>query len=137
MCDVGCGTGSRSALLAGHGHRLVGVDRSPERVRRARAKGVNALQGDAAATGLRARALDAVVVRHLLWALPEPAGAVRHRRELLRPGGRLVLVEGRWSTGAGLAASAVVRLVPGVVEPLDDPALWGGAVADERYAVLA
>ncbi|WP_368406419.1 methyltransferase domain-containing protein, partial [Streptomyces sp. CC77] len=36
-----------------------------------------------------------VVVRHLVWALPDPVAALRTWVRLLRPGGRLVLVEGR------------------------------------------
>ena len=61
---------------------------------------------------------------------------------LLVPGGRLVLVEGLWSTGAGLTAVQTVELVVGAgLDPeltlLDDPALWGGPTKDERYLVTA
>jgi SAM-dependent methyltransferase len=138
VLDAGCGTGSLSALLAEQGHRVVGVDRSMEMARLAQAKGVAVQQADAAASGLAPGSFDAVVVRHLLWALPDPRAALADWRGLLRPRGRLVLVEGRWSTGAGLTAAAVLDLVPGGrLERLDDPALWGGPVADERYAVIA
>jgi hypothetical protein len=82
------------------------------------------------------------VVRHVTWALPEPAAAIRHWAALLRPGGRLVLVEGHWSTGAGLTARALTDLVHPVipdveVQPLTDPALWGGPITDERYVLVA
>ena len=60
--------------------------------------------------------------------------------ERLRPGGRLVLVEGRWSTGAGLSVAecrhAVARHRREVtVDLLDDPALWGGPIRDQRYLI--
>lgn len=53
-----------------------------------------------------------------------------------------MLVEGCWSTGAGLTADQVVALLrPHTsaqrVQVLDDPALWGRAVTDERFAVVA
>jgi len=74
---------------------------------------------------------DVILVRHLLWALPDAADAVAHWAALLRPGGRFVLVEGAWATGAGLTARQVVALVEPYcadvsVEALTDPVLWGG-----------
>ncbi|WP_435833085.1 class I SAM-dependent methyltransferase [Kitasatospora purpeofusca] len=38
VLDVGCGTGSLSLLLAEAGHRVAGVDLSPEMVARSRRK---------------------------------------------------------------------------------------------------
>ncbi|OII65096.1 hypothetical protein BJP40_18235 [Streptomyces sp. CC53] len=100
------------------------------------------------------------MVRHLVWALPDPVAALRTWVRLLRPGGRLVLVEGRWGgaaegtpygagAGGGLPwrggvtaadlAAAVAPLVRVVeVEPLSEAReLWGGPVRDERYALVA
>jgi hypothetical protein len=62
---------------------------------------------------------------------------------LLRPGGRLVLIEGSWSTGAGLPAADCRELVlrhrtTAVVRQLAaDAALWGGPVEDERYLLVS
>ena len=49
-----------------------------------------------------------------------------------------MLVEGRWSTGAGLSAEQTLSLLAGsrrttIVTELTDPALWGGSISDERY----
>lgn len=79
--------------------------------------------------------------RHVLWALPDPASALSTWSRLLRPGGRLVLIEGRWSTGAGLAQQQTVSLLSArgfeaTVEQLDDPRYWGSPIHDERYAVV-
>ena len=54
----------------------------------------------------------------------------------------LVLVEGRWWTGGGLAAVDVERMVEAMgrtVEtiPLPDPALWGAPIEDERYLAVS
>ncbi|KAA1428457.1 class I SAM-dependent methyltransferase [Nocardioides antri] len=147
VADLGCGTGTLSLLLAEEGYRVDGVDFSPAMVERARAKlaGVEratVTEGDAYEPPLPASSYDAVLCRHVLWAMPDPATALARWLDLLRPGGRLVLVEGAWSTGAGLTAAATVDLVAGAgLEPsltlLDDPALWGGPTTDERYLVSA
>ena len=103
---------------------------------------VELTQGDAADPPYAAASTDVVFARHVLWALPDPATALRRWIRLLRPGGRLLLVEGRWHTGAGISAEECRRLVLGVrreavVERLSDPLLWGRRVDDERYVMLS
>ncbi|MGW5371946.1 class I SAM-dependent methyltransferase [Streptomyces sp. NPDC004009] len=149
VLDLGCGTGSLSLLAAEQGHRVTGVDGSPAMAALARAKlaGRDAavLLGDAASPPVGEERYDVVLVRHVLWALPDPGHVLRHWRTLLRPGGRFVLVEGVWGTldPVGIPAGRLVSLLEPVarhtrVERLSgDPALWGRAVDDERYAVLA
>jgi SAM-dependent methyltransferase len=151
LLDLGCGTGSLALLAAEAGHRVTGVDASPAMLDRARAKlaGRNAefLLGDAAAPPVDGRRFDTVLVRHVLWALPDPGAALRHWHGLLRPGGRMVLVEGVWGTVSpvGIPADRVTGLLAPLVgeakvtvERLsDDPRLWGREVTDERYAVVA
>ncbi|MEU5211440.1 methyltransferase domain-containing protein [Streptomyces sp. NPDC020742] len=149
VLDLGCGTGSLAALAVEQGHRVVGVDRAVGMVERARAKlaGRDAtfLVGDAAAPPVGERRFDVVMVRHVLWALPDPTAALRHWASLLVPGGRLVLVEGRWGEAwpAGIRGSELVSLVRPLAEHTlledlsGDPVLWGKEVTDERYAVIA
>jgi len=147
VADLGCGTGTLSLLLAEAGYAVDGVDFSPAMVERARAKlaglaGVTVAEGDAYVPRLAPSSYDAVLCRHVLWAMPDPAIALSRWLDLLVPDGRLVLVEGSWSTGAGLTAAQTCELVAGAgLEPaltmLDDPALWGGTTTDERYLVTA
>lgn len=147
IADLGCGTGSISILAAELGHRVDGVDFSDQMLHIARAKseglaGVTFVSGDAARPALAERTYDAVVSRHVLWAFPDPAAALTAWGRLLRRGGRLVLVEGRWSTGAGLTSSQTVELLSdqGYATTklvLDDPRYWGGPIDDERYLVTA
>ncbi|MFF3879002.1 class I SAM-dependent methyltransferase [Streptomyces sp. NPDC001978] len=149
VLDLGCGTGSLSLLAAECGHRVTGVDLSPAMVERARAKlaGRDAafLVGDAAAPPVGEERYDVVLVRHVLWTLPDPARVLRHWWGLLRPGGRLVLVEGVWGTVSpvGVPADRLTALLEPLaghvrVERLSDEALlWGREVEDERYAVVA
>ncbi|GGX10856.1 SAM-dependent methyltransferase [Streptomyces lomondensis] len=149
VLDLGCGTGSLSLLASEQGHRVTGVDLSPAMVTLAREKlaGRDAvfLVGDAAAPPVGEQRFDVVLVRHVLWALPDPARALGHWSGLLRPGGRLVLVEGVWGSvePVGIPADRLIGLLAPIagqvrVERLsDDPLLWGGEVTDERYAVVA
>ncbi|MGW2644347.1 class I SAM-dependent methyltransferase [Streptomyces sp. NPDC001393] len=149
VLDLGCGTGSLSLLAAEQGHRVTGVDSSPAMVERARAKlaGRDAviLRGQAATPPVGEQRFDVVLVRHVLWTLPEPARILRHWRDLLRPGGRFVLVEGVWGTlhPVGIPADRLAALLAPLtsdvrVERLSgDCVLWGRPVEDERYAVVA
>jgi SAM-dependent methyltransferase len=117
VLDLGCGTGSLALLALEQGHRVTGIDFSPRMVAAARAKlagtGARVMVGDAAAPAVGERRFDVVLARHLLWALPDPAGVLDCWSRLLRPGGRLVLVEGRWGEagvgGPGVGGSGVGR----------------------------
>jgi SAM-dependent methyltransferase len=148
VADLGCGTGSLSVLLAQAGHEVRGVDLSGRMVTAAQAKakaaGVPAMfvQGDASQPPYAPGTCDVVLARHVLWALPDPAAALKVWVDLLKPGGLLVLIEGRWSTGAGLTAAACRALVlearqEADVVRLDDPALWGRSIDDERYLLVS
>lgn len=148
VADLGCGTGSLSVLLAQAGHEVRGTDLSPRMVTAAQAKasaaGVPAVfvEGDASEPPYAPGSCDVALARHVLWALPDPAAALKRWAGLLSPGGLLVLVEGRWSTGAGLTAAECRALVlevrrEAVVTRLDDPALWGRSIDDERYLLVS
>ena len=145
VVDLGCGTGSVTLLLAQAGHDVDGVDLSDRMVAAARTKvgpSARVRRGDAADPPFEPASVDVVFARHVLWALPDPDAAVARWVRLLRPGGRLVLVEGLWSTGSGISAARCRDLVGRrreevAVRPLDDPRLWGGPISDERYLVTS
>lgn len=144
VADLGCGTGSITALLAAEGYDVHGVDLSGAMVAAAEAKlaaaGLRARlhRGDAAFPQWEPASFDVVLARHVLWALPDPAAVLARWTGLLRPGGSLVLVEGCWFTGAGITATRARELVRGRVSirPLTDARLWGRAVTDERYLLV-
>lgn len=144
VADLGCGTGTLSALLGESGYDVTGVDLSPDMlaVARTKAPGSEFVVGDASAPPLEAGEYDVVLCRHVLWALPDPVDALRRWSRLLAPGGRMVLIEGRWWTGGGLTAAHTVELFASVgrvadIHPLTGPEYWGRDLDDERYLCLS
>lgn len=166
VLDVGCGTGFLSLLLGAQGHRAVGADMALTMLAQARAK--------AAAQGLTIRfiaadietldelpdaSFDLIVERHVIWTLPHPETALDTWRRVLRPGGRLALIEGCW-TGmepreeyleirnrlplfGGRPEDEIVAMVRArgfaavEAEPLMDPELWTEPPRHPRYIIVA
>ena len=93
VLDAACGTGRHSEYLAGRGHRIIGVDRSPEMLQRARRKvpAADFREGDLEALPLEAESVDVVVCALALVHLPHVEGAIREFARVVRPGGRVII----------------------------------------------
>jgi ubiquinone/menaquinone biosynthesis C-methylase UbiE len=98
VLELACGTGEFTSLLVGAGADVTGLDLSPGMLAKARAKvpSANLHGGDAEDTMEPSAAYDAVVCRHLVWTLPDPAAAFADWFRVLRPGGRLLVIDGDW-----------------------------------------
>ena len=107
VLDAGAGTGFLSLLLAAQGYQVTAMDLSTGMLERLRAKAtgqgldVEIVRADAASPP--DGPFDAVVERHLLWTLPDPAAALAAWRQAV-PTGRLVLIEGTWGKTTGVPA---------------------------------
>ncbi len=143
VADLGCGTGTLAVLLAQLGYEVTASDLAPAMVARARAKAaaagvdVELSRADAADPGLADASVDVVLVRHLAWTLPDPHGALDRWAALLRPGGRVVMVEGRWGTSAQEPAPADVADDGDEAAPPHDLPWSGGVGADTLVRALA
>lgn len=95
VLDVCCGTGDLSRTIRHHwGARVVGVDFSLRMVERARRKDPSAfLQGDALRLPFRAGRFDAVTVAFGIRNVADPSRALSEMVRVLRPGGRLLILE--------------------------------------------
>jgi SAM-dependent methyltransferase len=104
--DVGCGTGFLSFELAARGHRVIGVDFAPAMIaearRKAQVRGVSIRfeEADAEQLSFPSGSFDLVISRHLLWTLAHPEAAIDEWIRVLRPGGRLVIVDSQFDASA-------------------------------------
>lgn len=149
ILDAGCGTGSLGIALAETGHDVVGIDFAPKMVKQATAKAVRfdvsarfEVQ-DAAAPDFPPQSFDAVICRQVLWALPDRQAALENWARMLKPQGVMLLIEGLFASGNGMAESEIVALLPGSVEHIatrdlsTDALLWGATLKDQRYLLIA
>lgn len=100
VLDVGCGDGALTEKLVEAGCRVVAIDTSPEQVRAARERGLDARVADATDLDFVGE-FDAVFSNAVLHWIREPDAALSAIHRALAPGGRLVAELG----GHGCVAS--------------------------------
>jgi ubiquinone/menaquinone biosynthesis C-methylase UbiE len=149
ILDVGCGTGSLTLLLATAGHSVTGIDFSPAMIDIATSKAAAAgadvkfLVQDATSPQFPPASVDAIISRQVLWALPDRRAALLNWAALLKPGGCVILVEGRFASGNGMSAEEIAEAVPPTLTSLvvtdlsKDASLWGSPLSDQRLLAVA
>jgi ArsR family transcriptional regulator len=100
LVDLGTGTGRLLEVFASRVCHGTGIDQSQEMLNVARAnldaRGISnchVRQGDLYDVPLPSACADVVTVHHVLHFLDDPAAALREAARLLRPGGRLLVVD--------------------------------------------
>ena len=100
MLDLGTGTGRMLELLAPLATRATGVDQSPQMLNLARVRlereglrNAGLRQGDLYALPLERNVADLVIIHQVLHYLDDPARAIREAARVLRPSGRLLIVD--------------------------------------------
>jgi ubiquinone/menaquinone biosynthesis C-methylase UbiE len=99
LVDLGTGTGRMIELFGGEASRALGVDRSPEMLRLARAKladavpGAELRQGDLTALPLNDNIADTVILHQVLHFVPQPGAALAEAARLVADGGRMLIVD--------------------------------------------
>lgn len=92
LLDVGGGTGNYAAAFAIDGRRPLVLDRSPQMLARAEAKGLATVCADATALPFAENSFDAVMLVSMIHHVDEPERALAEARRVLRPSGRLALM---------------------------------------------
>jgi ArsR family transcriptional regulator len=98
VADLACGTGTAAALLAPHVGQVIGIDNSPEMLTAARSRcagmpNVQIRRGDLTELPIDAASCDAAMLLLALTYVAEPAQAIDDAVRVLRPGGKLVIVD--------------------------------------------
>jgi len=100
LIDVGTGTGRMLELFGDRADRALGIDRSSEMLRLARAKlterglsRVELRQADLYALPLDDGAADAALLHHVLHFAHNPGAAIAEAARVLGPGGRLLVAD--------------------------------------------
>jgi SAM-dependent methyltransferase len=139
--DAGCGTGFLSLELAARGCRVTGVDFAPAMIAAARRKAaersasVRFEEADAEHLPFAPAGFDLVISRHLLWTLPHPEAALDEWIRVLRPGGRLVIVDSQLAAVAPPAAENA-RTSPEYAAVGDQLPFLSGRSREEIEALL-
>lgn len=100
LVDIGTGTGRMIDLFGEAAQSVIGIDRSPEMLRLARAKltrpelaHVELRQGDMFALPLLSACADVVIIHQVLHYAQQPEAAIAEAARLLAPSGRLLVVD--------------------------------------------
>lgn len=100
LIDIGTGTGRMLALFAPRATHAIGIDRSSEMLRLARAKlseqglaNAELRQADLYALPLADAAADTAILHHVLHFAQQPGAAIAEAARVLAPGGRLLIVD--------------------------------------------
>jgi ubiquinone/menaquinone biosynthesis C-methylase UbiE len=126
ILDAGCGPGTSGIILAEMGATVIGVDISSEAVgvakERARRKAVDfsPVLGDLESLGARNQSFDVCFCGWVLHHLPEIRPALSEVTRVLKPGGRILIVEPNESN----LAVRLSRLVEGLAQRWISRAGW-------------
>lgn len=128
VLDLACGSGDLAAEAGASGARVVGLDFSAGMLRTAAARGLGCglVRGDALALPLADASVDAVVSGFALRNFVDLPGAFAECARVLRPGGRIALLE------VDRPGSALLRFGHGIYFRRIVPIL--GALISDRAA---
>jgi ubiquinone/menaquinone biosynthesis C-methylase UbiE len=117
VADFGCGVGVVTRMLAemvGPSGSVTGIDVNGQQLAEATAwcesRGVmntSFVKADASRTGLPRASYDLVYCRFLLLHLPDPMACLREMREVLRPGGIIVVEDGDLASAESIPPTAI------------------------------
>ncbi len=100
VADLGCGEGYLTIEAARWAKRVIAVDRSPDVLTRGKelskrrgVKNITWKRGELQKVPIDDRSMDLVMLSQALHHADEPAAALREAHRILRPGGRVLLLD--------------------------------------------
>jgi ubiquinone/menaquinone biosynthesis C-methylase UbiE len=112
--DIGCGAGRLVRTLAARCQHVTGVDPSAPMLERARMRAqklgvenVSFQEGRAEALPFPDQSFDCVTASNLLLHLPNPVAALKEAARVLRPGGRIAVLE----PGTGMNRASMTSFI--------------------------
>lgn len=139
--DLASGTGVISRLLCEKGFSVTGLDFAEPMLARARAKAkarnldARYVEGDAEDTRLADAAFDVIMTRHLVWTLPDPQAAFADWFRVLRPGGRVLIVDA--DMAARTAGARLLRRIAAFLKRFAPAATPLGVDRERHNRILA
>jgi 2-polyprenyl-3-methyl-5-hydroxy-6-metoxy-1,4-benzoquinol methylase len=91
ILDVGCGRGILPALMRDRGWDAHGLEFSETAAQHARQLGIPVFVGSFLESPYDDKSFDAIVLWHVLEHVPDPLATLERARQVLRPGGLLVI----------------------------------------------
>ncbi|MDO5614478.1 MAG: class I SAM-dependent methyltransferase [Paracoccus sp. (in: a-proteobacteria)] len=139
VLELACGTGEVTQLIHDQGHDVTALDFSEVMLTAARAKHAGKprlrfICADAAHTMEPDESYDAIICRHLVWTLTDPASAFAEWARVLRPGGCLLIYDGNWAhpRASGRWAARLLALWDRLAPDPD----YDGALGDAHAAIM-
>lgn len=102
ILDCGCGPGTVSLRMSDMGYQMTAMDFSENMLEKARENAerygyeIDFHQGDAENNPFGDESFNAVMSQYMLWTVPHPEKVISEWYRILRPGGRLMYVDGDW-----------------------------------------
>lgn len=102
VLDIGTGKGFLALLFADMGHEVTAIDISQSMLEKAQRESIKRnldikfKKGDAENLSFDDSSFDVVVSKYLLWTLPDPENTLKEWNRVLRPGGKIIAIDGNW-----------------------------------------
>jgi ubiquinone/menaquinone biosynthesis C-methylase UbiE len=137
ILDLACGTGEISRMLLDLGAKVTGIDFAEPMLARAKAKlrgrDWTGMLGDAERLDvLQPASFDGAITRHLAWTLTDPLAAYAAIYRVLKPGARLLIIDGDW-----VSETPRARLLRGLAKLIDGKDGQAGADMERHKRILS